>query len=286
MGCRSVTPDYFSVLGIAPLRGRAFEETDRTAGAIILNDALAQRLFPGEEALGKTIRLPLDQQRYTAPLTVVGVTANVENEGLGGRAGPEYYLVRRHSADDMIFHAPDSQHVAIVARSAIDSPTIAKELRDAVATLDPTLPVETTTLAQTVSHLAARPRFNAVLLTLFAAVGLLLAAAGIYGLISLLVGQRTQEIAIRIALGATPSGVTRMMVVRVFTWIVLGAATGILCALVAARWVRALLFGVKPSDPATLAGAVFVLLAVALVAAYIPARHAAKVDPMVALRYE
>jgi putative ABC transport system permease protein len=195
-------------------------------------------------------------------------------------------MVRWHAADDVIFRYPDSQRISIVARSVIDSQTMANELRDAVATLDPTLPVESTTLNQTVSTLAARPRFSATLLMLFAATGLLLAAAGIYGLVSLLVSQRIQEIAIRVALGATPSSVTRMMLLQVSVWIALGAVTGIVCSLIAARWVRALLFGITPNDPVTLAGAALTLLAVALVAAYVPARRAAKVDPMVALRYE
>jgi ABC-type antimicrobial peptide transport system permease subunit len=114
----------------------------------------------------------------------------------------------------------------------------------------------------------------------------MLAAAGIYGLVSLLVSQRTQEIAIRVALGATPASVTRMMVVQVSVSTVVGAVAGILCSLLAARWVSALLFGVKPNDPLTLAGSAIALLSVALVAAYIPARRVVAVDPTKALRYE
>jgi len=276
------------VLGIPLLRGRGFEDADRKpgVGAIILNLALAERLFPGEEPLGRIIRFSQEENRLSAAFTVIGVTGNTQNQGLGGQIGPEYYVVRRHDANDVIFRYPDSQRISIVTRSVIDSQTVAKELREVVAALDPTLPVESTTLGQTVSTLAARPRFSATLLMLFAVTGLLLAAAGIYGLVSLLVSQRIQEIAIRVALGATPSSVTRMMLIQVYVWIALGAATGILFSLIAARWVRALLFGIKPNDPVTLAGAAFALLAVALVAAYVPARRAAKVDPMVALRYE
>ena len=288
VGWRAVTPDYFSVLGIRLLRGRFFEEADRKPGpgAIILNEALAQLLFPGEEALGKTIRFHLDEHRFTDPLTVVGITANTQNQGLGGRPGPEYYVVRRHSADDVVFRYPDSQRINLIARSVIDPRTAANELRDAVAQLDRTLPVETATLGQTVSLMAARPRFSAALLLLFAAAGVLLAAVGIYGVVSILVGQRTQEIAIRIALGANPGNVTGMMVRQVALWIALGAAAGIFSSLVAARWLRTLLFGINPNDPATLAAAAVGLLLVALLAAYLPARRAAKVDPIVALRYE
>jgi hypothetical protein len=288
VGWRWVTPDYFSVLNIPLLRGRTFEESDRRggAGAIILNEALALRLFPGEEPLGQTIRFPLGEQRFTAALAVVGVTGNTQNQGLGGHAGPEYYVVRRHAADDMVFRYPDAQRVSIAVRSVIEPQIVANELRRAVGTLDSTLPVETATLDQTVFRLAARPRFSAVLLTLFAGIGLLVAAAGVYGVVSLLVGQRTQEIAIRVALGANPSSVMRMIVAHVLTWIGLGTAAGILSALIAARWVESLLFAIKPNDPKSLVEAAITLMAVAFVAAYIPARRAAKVDPMVALRYE
>jgi putative ABC transport system permease protein len=291
VGWRSVTPDYFSVLEIPLLRGRPFTEEDRRLEpkAVILNQALAERLFPGENSLGKVIRIGGSDEPRVRPVafTVVGVTRNTQNQGLGGTPGPEYYVVRRHTPDDVIFrYGPDSQRIAIAARSVIGPQTVAQELRDAVAALDPTIPVQSATLSQTVSTLAARPRFSATLLTLFALIGLLLAAAGIYGVVSLLVGQRTQEIAIRMALGAAPSGVTRMMVFQVSWWIALGALCGTFSSLLAARWVHALLFGIAPNDPLTLTGAAVALLAVALSAAYFPARRAAKVDPMVALRYE
>ena len=288
VGWRSVTPDYFSVLGIPLLRGRGFLESDRSSGpgGIILNADLARRLFPGEEPLGKTIRFRQGENNLTAALTVIGITGNTQNQGLGDPVGPEYYVVRRHRADDVIFRYPDSKRVSIVARSAMDSETMAKQLRDAVAELDSTLPVESSTLGQVVSSLAVRPRFSATLLSLFATMGLLLAAAGIYGLVSVLTVQRTQEIAIRIALGATPASVMRTIVAQVSVWIVSGAGAGIFCSLLAARWVRALLFGIEPNDPVTLAGAALALLGVGLLAAYVPARRAALVDPVVALRYE
>jgi len=288
VGWRSVTPGYFSALGIPLIRGRAFQEQDRRPGngAIILNQALAEKIFPGEEPLGKIIRFHLEDQHFTAAFTVIGVTANTQNQGIGGQPGPEYYMVRQHTADDVIFRYPDSQRISLVVRSALDPGSVATELNDSVASLDSTIPVQTTTLGRTVYRLAERPRFNASLLLLFAVIGVLLAAAGIYGLVSLLVSQRTQEIAIHIALGANPASVARNMVLQAGRWIALGATVGILCALAIARWVNALLFGIKPSDPATLAEAALALFALGMFAAYIPARRAAKVDPMVALRYE
>jgi hypothetical protein len=166
VGWRSVTPDYFSVLSIPLLRGRAFEEGDRKPGdgAIVLNQALVSRLFPGQEPLGKTIRFRLDEQHLTQSLSVVGVTGNTQNKGLGERVAPEYYVVRRHAADDVIFRYSDSQRINIAVKSVIDPQTVAHELRNAVSTLDPTLPVQSSTLRQTVSTLAARPRFSAALL--------------------------------------------------------------------------------------------------------------------------
>jgi putative ABC transport system permease protein len=288
VGWRSVTPNYFSVLSIPLLRGRAFNEADRKPGAsaVIFNQALADRLFPGEDPLGQVVRLPQAEGVAGAVFTVIAVAGNTQNQGLGGRVGPEYYLVRRHQEDDPIFRYPGSQHISILIRSAVGPATVAQELRDVVTTLDPALPVDVATLGQTVTQLAERPRFSAALLSLFAVIGFLLTAIGIYGVGSLLVNQRTQEIGIRMALGATERNVIGMMVRQAFLWIGVGAAGGILGSLIAARWIGSLLFGISANDPVTLAEAAGLLLAVALFGAWIPARRAAKVDPMIALRYE
>jgi putative ABC transport system permease protein len=288
VGWRAVTPGYFSVLNIPLLRGRAFDEADRKPGAsaVILNQALAQRLFPDGDLLGRVIRLPHAEGVAGETFTVIGVASNAQNQGLGGRVGPEYYLVRRRREDDPVFHYPDSQHISILLRSAVGPAAVAQELRNTVTALDPTLPVDVGTLGQTVAQLAERPRFSAALLSLFAVIGLLLTAVGTYGVVSLLVNQRTQEIGIRMALGATPRDVIGIVVWQTSLWIGVGAVAGVLGSVVAARWIGALLFGIRANDPATLAEASLLLLAVALLGACIPARRAAKVDPMVALRYE
>jgi putative ABC transport system permease protein len=288
VGWRAVTPDYFSVLGIPLLRGRSFEDADRKPGsyAVILNEALAQRLFPGEDPLGRIIRFPQGEGRAGVVHTVIGVAGNTQNQGLGGRVGPEYYMVRRHGEDDAIFQYPDSQHISIVLRTAIGAQAEAEQLRNTVKTLDPKLPVDVDTLGQSVAKLAERPRFSAALLSLFAIVGLLVTALGIYGVVSLLVSQRTQEIGVRMALGATPVSVIRIMVWQASLWIGFGAAAGIIGSLAAARWIGSLLFDIPANDPATLAEAAALLLVVALLGAWVPARRAAKIDPMVALRYE
>ncbi len=288
VGWRSVTPDYFSVLSIPLLRGRALNEADRKPGAsaVILNQELARSSFSRRRSFGPDYSPSGGGGNTEAAFTIVGVAGNTQNQGLGGRVGPEYYLVRRHREDDPIFRYPESQHISILVRSAVGPATVGQELRNTVTMLDPTLPVDVGTLGQTVSQLAERPRFSAALLSLFAVIGLLLTAVGIYGVVSLLVNQRTQEIGVRMALGATPRNVVGMMVWQASLWIGMGAVAGILGSLVAARWISSLLFGIRANDPATLAEAAGLLLAVALLGAWIPARRAAKVDPMVALRYE
>jgi putative ABC transport system permease protein len=288
VGWRSVTPEYFSLLGIPLLRGRPFGEQDRApqVHSIILNQALAQRLFPNEDGLGKRVQFRTDRTALTAPFTIMGITANTQNQGLGGQAGPEYYMVRSHSENDVLFNYPDSQRVSMVVRSPLGSDAVAQELRKTVESLDPTLPVDVTTLGQSVAKLGERPRFSAALLSLFAMVGVLLTALGIYGVVSLLVNQSTQEIGIRMALGATSKDVVGMMVRQASMWIGIGAAAGVLASIVVARWIGSLLFGIRANDPATLFTAAGALVMVAMFAAWIPARRTAKVDPMVALRYE
>jgi ABC-type antimicrobial peptide transport system permease subunit len=152
--------------------------------------------------------------------------------------------------------------------------------------MDATLPVQIVPMAQRVGRLSQRPRFNAVLLGLFAAMGVLLAAIGLYGVVSCLVIERTQEIGVRMALGATPARIAKMMLTHTARWTAAGAATGLVGAWLATGWLTTLLFQVSPRDPRVLGAAVALLLTVALVAAWLPSRRAARVDPMSALRQE
>src|SRR5260370_12424469 len=151
VGWRAVTPDHFSVLGIPLLRGRTFGEQDRlpNTNSLVLNQALAKRLFPGEEAIGKIVRLRTDSdnQRLDVAFTVIGITGDTHNQGLGAPVGPEYYVVRKHRDNDIIFRSADSQRISVVARTPTDPQTWASELRNSIAGLDPTLPVETRTLS-------------------------------------------------------------------------------------------------------------------------------------------
>jgi predicted permease len=288
IGWRAVTPAYFSVLRLPIIRGRAFTELDRSPAAhsMMLNQALSQRLFPNGDVIGKNVEFRTDRDVLSAPFTVVGITANSQNQGLGGQVAPEYYMVRRHTDKDVVFNYPDSQRVSILVRSALAPQAVAKELRASVASLDPTIPVDVNTLEQRVARLAERPRFSAALLSLFAIAGVLLAAIGIYGVVALLVSQRTQEIGIRMALGASRGNVTAAIMWQTSMWIATGTGAGILTFLIVSRWTRSLLSGIQPNDPATLAVAAILLFGLAMLGAWIPARRAAKVDPMVALHYE
>jgi putative ABC transport system permease protein len=210
----------------------------------------------------------------------VGIAANVKNNGIEGQAEPEFYIPWKNE-DNQSFRVA---HVILC--TPLDPRTMSDWLRSETAALDPALPVTIETMPQRVGKLSQRPRFNAALLALFAALGMLLAAVGIYGVVGFLVAQRTQEIGVRMALGATPQSILKMVLGNVAGWIAAGAITGILASWFAARLLQSLLFQVSPRDPRPVAVAVAVLLVVAFLAAWIPATRAMRVDPMVALRHE
>jgi predicted permease len=275
---RYVTPRYFAALGIPILRGRGFAEKDRDPqqNSVIFSQTLARRMFSGEDPLGKQIR-----PGRTGPwLTVVGVAGNVKNNGLAGGDDPEYYEVRKHAGDGV------GRSAAAIIRTSLNPRLTATWVRAEVAALEPTLPVEIATMQQRVSRFSERPRFNAVLLGIFAGIGLLLAAIGLYGVISFLVAQRTREIGVRMALGATPVAITRLVLAHAARWTTVGAALGIVGALFAVRLLRTMLFQVPAEDPVTVGAVLALLCGVALLAAWVPSRRAATVDPAQALRQE
>jgi putative ABC transport system permease protein len=276
---RAVTPDYFPALAIPIIRGRGFEQEDRVPGenAIILNDTLARELFQNENPVGKQIRLFRMQGPWR---TIVGVAADVKNNGLAVTADPEFYLPWKN--DPVI--SLRSAHVTL--RTRMNPKAVAAWMRAETVGLDSTLPVTVEAMNQRVGKPAQRSRFNAVLLSLFAVVSVLLAAVGIYGVVGFLVAQQTREIGVRMALGATPHGILKMVLSNVARWITVGAALGLLGAWFCARLLESMLFEVRAHDPQLLALALFVLLFAAFLAAWVPARRATRVDPIIALRYE
>jgi predicted permease len=279
IGYRFVTPAYFQALGISILNGHAFREEDRSPAEkpVILSEALARKLFPdGEDPIGKSFRFGSQNDWRT----IVGIAGDVKNNGLAAPADPEFYLPWKNETSGYF----RSAHV--IVQSAINPQAIAQWIRTQTAAIDPTVPMTIEGLKTRVGKLAQRPRFTAVLLALFAGMGVLLAGIGIYGVVGFLVAQQTREIGIRIALGATPKTVLKLVLSSMLRWTVSGALLGLLGAWLCSRLLESLLFEVRAHDPFLLASALFVLLAVAFLAAWIPARRAMLVDPVVALRYE
>jgi putative ABC transport system permease protein len=283
---RAVTPNYFSALNIPIVRGRGFTEEDRSPSqnALVLSQSLARRLFPDQEALGQRVRVGRVDPWYT----VVGVARDVKNGGVGEQGDPEYYVVRKHPTGVAAGNqAPGfGRSAVVIARSATDTQNMARWMRSEFASLDPSLPVNIQSMDTRVDKLRQAPRFNAVLLTLFALLGLLLAGIGLYGVMAYLVTQRTQEIGVRMALGATPFRIARLVLSYAARWTIAGLVVGLVASFWGTRLLRTMLFHVAPNDPLMMITAPSVLLLIAFVAAWLPSRRAARVDPMVALRTE
>lgn len=282
VGFRMVTPNYFPALQIRIIHGRGFTEADRSPAGhpVIISETLARKLFANEEPLGRLLRFTAGGDTPGPWRTVVGVAADVKNNGLVADADPEFYIPWK---DDPEVYVRRS-YVTFVA--SLDPATVLPWVRSEISDLDPTLPFEFSTMTARIGKLTERPRFDASLLALFAGIAVLLAALGIYGVVSFFVSQRTHEIGVRLALGATHLSISKMVLFNVARGTVVGAALGILGSWFCARLLQSLLFQVRPHDPALLLTALLILVAAAFLAAWIPARRAARVDPMVALRYE
>jgi putative ABC transport system permease protein len=278
---RSVSPDYFRAMNIPVLQGRTFTAEDRTGAArkLMINQALVQRDFPNEDPIGKRITLGnTDENNQPIWFEIIGVTANVRSEELREEPPPELYF----SARQIPF-----QNMAVVVRATIEPESLAPALRQAVADVDRTVPVaQVQTMEHIVSESVTQPRFNLFLVGLFGGLALLLSAAGIYGVTSYTVTQRTHELGIRLALGAQVRDVMKLVLGQGMAVIGIGLALGLVAAFALLRLMRSLLFGVGENDPLTFVAITLVLLFVALFACYVPARRATKVDPLIALRYE
>jgi len=284
---RFVTPGYFQTLGIPMARGRAFTETDRAPSAysIIVSQSLAKLLFPNEDPIGKRI-LKGPRGEW---MTVIAVARDVTNLGVSRESWPEYYVVRKHVSDFNFENAepPTGWRAgSIIARTSADPKLAAGFLRSLFASIDPSLPIEIQTMNDRLHEIDQRPRFYAILLATFASMGVLIASAGLFGVMSFLVAQRQREFGVRMALGATPSGILRLTLGSAARWTIGGLVLGAAGSYAAARVLRSLLFHVPAHDPATWSVAIAVMFAVAMLAAILPARRAARLDPVTALRDE
>ncbi len=281
---RYVTPGYFETLGIPIGSGRAFIEEDRapSMNTMILSESFARRLFPNGNAVGKRIKTDVWN-------TVVGVAADVKNLGPTVPSEPEFYLLRKHVPDNISnVQVPPTgwRQAKLAIRTSVNTKVMTDWIKREFAALDPTLPVTMGSMHQQVSRLVDRPRFNALLLSLFAGMGVLLAAIGLYGLMAFLVGQRTQEIGVRMALGATPATITTLVLGRAALWTLAGALAGAVGSLFAAQAIQTMLFDVPARDPRTFVVVLPVLVLIALASAWVPSLRAARVEPMSALRHE
>ncbi len=278
---RVVSPDYFRAMGIPLLRGRYFETRDSadTAPVALINRRLAEQYWPGEDAIGKRLKVgPADSPNSW--LTVVGVVGDVRQTGLHEQKLEFYvpYMQERRS-----FMAPRD----LVVRTKADTSVIAAAVRKAVWSVDKDQPVSNVrTLNEVFSAAISQERFQALMLGLSAALALVLACVGLYGVISYSVVQRTHEIGVRMALGAQPVDVLRLVIRQGMTLTLAGLVVGILAGTFVTHVLTDMLFGVTPRDPLTFAGVPVLLLLVAFFACYIPARRATRIDPLIALHYE
>ncbi len=273
---RLVSTEYFRTMGIPLLSGRDFTKQEGTAGVpgVIINSTLARRFFPDVDPLGKSITIRSGGEN----LKVVGVIGDVHHHGLDAQPRPEMFVPYKW--------APHGG-MSLVVRTAGDPLSMAEAVKRQVYALDPDQPIsELTTVPALISGSVAHRRNRMLILASFATFGLVLAATGIYGVISYSVSQRTREIGIRIAIGARRSEVLKMVVSHGVRLAALGLAVGLAGALAATRMISSLLYEVSPTDPATFVSVAIILTGVSLAASYFPARRATKVDPLVALRHE
>ena len=281
-----VTANFFSTMRIPLLRGRAIQDSDTAASppVVVINETMARSYWPNENAVGKRIKLFFSDTKTGPWVQIAGVVGNIPLRQLNEEAQPEAYLPSVQSAVTAGWNSPVR---TMVVRSSVDPMTLANSLRAEVSALDRGVPIsQVQTMDQLLDQTVAQPRFNLVLLGVFAAVSLVLAAIGIYGILSNGVRARTQEIGIRMALGAEKSTVLRLVVGQGIRLALLGVAIGLAAAVVCTRFLSGMLYQIRPLDISTFAGVSLGLLVVAVLASFVPAWRATRVDPIIALRHE
>lgn len=273
---RIVSPGYFRTMGI-PLRGREFDERDSGDSRVtIISEEMARRFWPDEDPIGKSVLLLSMSDK---PFTIIGVSGNVRNIGLESDPNPMAYVATAYAAT--------WNPMNLVIRTAGEPTAQVSALRSTLGAIDPNVPLyEIRTVDELLSDTLGSRRFTMFLLGSFAAAALLLACVGLFSVMAYLVSQRTHEIGVRLALGARPGDVFRLVIGRGMALAAVGSSLGLAGAWAFGRVLESLLYQITPSDPLTLVSAPVLLMLVALLACYVPARRAMRVDPMVALRYE
>jgi putative ABC transport system permease protein len=279
---RIIATDYFKAVGIPVRAGRVFDDRDQYTSipVVIVNERFAQKYFPGENVIGKRIMPGFAADDSGEKMReIVGLVGNVKHLSLKNEDSPEMYLPRTQIPIGVM---------SLVIRTAVSNPdTITNSVRRELAAIDSTIPLmNVRVFDEYISRSLARPRFNTLLLSIFAGIALVLTAIGIYGVLAYSVSQRTNEIGIRIALGAGKSSIFRLIVGQAMTLVGISVVIGLAGAFAATRMLNSLLFGVGAADPATFIGIVFLVSTVAFIAAWLPARRATRVDPIIALRAE
>ncbi len=274
-----VTPDYFRTLQVSVVRGRDFNDGDRLESpfVVVINEQLARDAFPDVDPIGRTIRCGLDTLE---PMTIVGIVKDVRTRGPHRPVQAELFMPYEQ-------HQGPATSLNIVMRTdAADPLAIGAAATKQIRSRNPEIPVRIETMEMTLANAAATPRFRTVLLVVFAAVALLLAIAGVYGVMAYTVTQRVPEIGLRVALGASPSDVMRLVLREGALLVGIGLAAGAVLSLAGARFLSGLLFGVSARDPLVFFAVSALVAIAALAACLIPGRRALRVDPLLALRAE
>ena len=286
---RIIMPGYLATMRLPLIRGRDIAASDdsRAPGVVLINERAAATYWPGEDPIGKRITFDGDKNNPPMWLTIIGIVKDAKQYDWAGVPDPEVYLAALQNRDFLGDSGSHIAYITLVVRTSGDPASYASAVKETVWSFDRNLPTsEVFTMDHVVADANAEPRFEMLLLGVFAVVALVLAAVGIYGVMSYSVSRRTHEIGIRLSLGASRGEVLRMVVRQGMALALSGAVAGLIGALLLSRLLTGMLYGVRPNDPLTFGGVAALLGFVALLATYVPARRATRIDPMVALRYE